>query len=101
MYAHIGGLPLEETLAMGGPTVLMVLGILAAQFRARIGGRSPRHRDAESVHKRSRPIDLASRLRTRRGWPREYVESECARADSRLVSVGRDTAATCGRPTRG
>jgi hypothetical protein len=33
--AHVGGLPLEETLATGGPALLTALGALAAQLRAR------------------------------------------------------------------
>jgi hypothetical protein len=43
--AHVGGLPLEETLATGGPALLTALGALAAQLRARrIRGRSSARR---------------------------------------------------------
>jgi hypothetical protein len=35
MFAHVGGLPLEETLATGGPALLTALGALTAQLRAR------------------------------------------------------------------
>jgi hypothetical protein len=34
--AHIAGMPIEETLAMGGPAVLTALGALGAQLRARL-----------------------------------------------------------------
>ena len=34
-FAHIGGLPLEETLATGGPALLTALGALGARLRAR------------------------------------------------------------------
>jgi hypothetical protein len=33
--AHIAGIPIEETLAMGGPALLTALGALGAQVRAR------------------------------------------------------------------
>jgi hypothetical protein len=33
--AHVGGLPLEETLAAGGPALLTALGVTLAQLRAR------------------------------------------------------------------
>jgi hypothetical protein len=40
--AHIAGIPIEETLAMGGPALLTALGALGAQLRARrISRRSP------------------------------------------------------------
>jgi hypothetical protein len=43
--AHVGGLPLEETLATGGPALLTAMGALAAQLRARgIRRRSPARR---------------------------------------------------------
>ena len=34
-FAHVGGLPLEETLAASGPALLMALGALGAQLRAK------------------------------------------------------------------
>jgi hypothetical protein len=34
-FAHVGGLPLEETLATGGPALLTLLTAVAASFRAR------------------------------------------------------------------
>jgi len=37
MFAHVGGLPVEETLAAGGPAVLTALGVAVAQLRAWIG----------------------------------------------------------------
>ena len=37
--AHVGGLPLEETIAAGGPALLAALGALGAQLRVR---RNPR-----------------------------------------------------------
>jgi hypothetical protein len=41
-FAHVGGLPLEETIAAGGPALLTALGALGAQLRARrIGRRQP------------------------------------------------------------
>jgi hypothetical protein len=42
IYAHVAGVPIEETLAMGGPALLTALGALTAQLRARrIRTRSP------------------------------------------------------------
>jgi hypothetical protein len=35
MLAHIGGVPLEETLATGGPALLTALAACAARLRAR------------------------------------------------------------------
>ena len=43
-FAHVGGLPLEETLATGGPALLTALGALVAQLRARRIRRRPRAR---------------------------------------------------------
>jgi hypothetical protein len=37
-FAHVGGLPLEETLATGGPALLTLLTAVAAMFRARFRG---------------------------------------------------------------
>jgi hypothetical protein len=39
IVAHIGGVPLEETLAMGGPALLTAVGAAMAQIRARRFGR--------------------------------------------------------------
>jgi hypothetical protein len=36
IVAHVGGLPLEETLAAGGPALLTALGAAVAQLRARL-----------------------------------------------------------------
>jgi hypothetical protein len=33
-FAHIGGLPIEETLASSGPVLLVALGAAAAKLRA-------------------------------------------------------------------
>jgi hypothetical protein len=33
--AHVGGIPLEEAVAAGGPVLLTVFGAVAAQLRAR------------------------------------------------------------------
>ena len=35
-FAHVGGIPIEETLAAGGPALLAALGALAAHLRARL-----------------------------------------------------------------
>ena len=35
MTAHIGGVPIEETLASFGPALLVALGAMAAKLRAR------------------------------------------------------------------
>jgi hypothetical protein len=40
-FAHVGGLPLEETLAASGPALLTALGAAAAQLRARRFRRHP------------------------------------------------------------
>ena len=45
--AHVAGLPLEETLATGGPALLTALGALAAQLRARRTRRRPPARDRD------------------------------------------------------
>jgi hypothetical protein len=43
--AHVGGIPIEETLAMYGPGVLVALGVAAACVRARLRrGVLSRHR---------------------------------------------------------
>jgi hypothetical protein len=48
-FAHIAGVPLEETLAAGGPALLTALGVLAAQLRARrVRRRSPARRRLRS-----------------------------------------------------
>jgi hypothetical protein len=36
-FAHVGGLPVEETLAAGGPALLTALGAAVAQLRRRLG----------------------------------------------------------------
>jgi hypothetical protein len=36
IVAHVGGLPLEETLAAGGPALLTALGATVAQLHARL-----------------------------------------------------------------
>lgn len=42
IFAHVAGLPIEETLATGGPALLTVLTFAAAGLRARLrrGGRT-------------------------------------------------------------
>ena len=47
--AHVAGLPLEETLAAGGPALLTALGALVARLRARHtdSGQQEEHDDAE------------------------------------------------------
>jgi len=35
-FAHVGGLPIEETLATGGPALLTILGAFGATWRARL-----------------------------------------------------------------
>jgi subtilisin-like proprotein convertase family protein len=37
--AHIGGVPVEETVAAGGPALLLALGVVGARLRAGLGGR--------------------------------------------------------------
>jgi hypothetical protein len=44
--AHVGGIPIEETLAAGGPALLAALGALAAQLRARKRWRRAISKDA-------------------------------------------------------
>lgn len=46
-FAHIGGIPVEETLASLGPVLLLVLGAASASLRARL------RRLRGSVHARS------------------------------------------------
>jgi hypothetical protein len=40
VIAHIGALPLEETLASFGPALLVAVGALAARLRARLHKRA-------------------------------------------------------------
>jgi hypothetical protein len=40
IFAHIGGIPLEETLAGGGPALFTVLAAVTATVRARLRRRS-------------------------------------------------------------
>jgi len=39
-FAHIGGLPIEETLATGGPALLTVLAAVSSMVRVRLRRRS-------------------------------------------------------------
>jgi hypothetical protein len=34
-FAHVGGIPIEETLAAGGPALLTAFGVAVARLRAR------------------------------------------------------------------
>jgi hypothetical protein len=36
ILAHVGGVPVEETLAMGGPALLTFAGLLAARVSSRV-----------------------------------------------------------------
>jgi hypothetical protein len=38
VIAHVGGFPVEETLAMYGPALLLALGAASASLRARLRG---------------------------------------------------------------
>ena len=42
MIAHVGGLPIEETIALGGPTLLVAFGAASATLRARLRARRAR-----------------------------------------------------------
>jgi hypothetical protein len=46
VIAHVGGIPVEETLGMYGPALLLVLGAASARVSARLGRlrRGPRAR---------------------------------------------------------
>jgi hypothetical protein len=46
--AHVGGIPLEETLGMYGPALLLALGAASA----RLGARMRRLRDRAKAHHR-------------------------------------------------
>jgi len=57
-FAHIGGIPIEETLASVGPALLVAFGVAWAQLRARLRrlrfrARVPREKAARSA---GRPI---------------------------------------------
>ena len=45
-FAHIGGIPIEETLASLGPALLVAFGVAWAQLRARL----PRIRSPARAH---------------------------------------------------
>jgi hypothetical protein len=44
VIAHVGGLPIEETLGSFGPALLVVLGIAWAKLRARLRPGAPSRR---------------------------------------------------------
>jgi hypothetical protein len=53
VIAHVGGLPIEETLGMYGPALLLALGAVSASLRARI--RAPRAgRDSDRAARETR-----------------------------------------------
>ena len=41
IVAHVGGVPIEETLAAGGPALLTAVGAAVAQLHARLRRRRP------------------------------------------------------------
>jgi aminoglycoside 6'-N-acetyltransferase len=91
--AHVGGLPLEETLAACGPALLMVLGAAEARFRAHgMIGRSMRDGDLEL--RRFRDADgegldeLFAEPDVKRWWP----DSDYDRDDGWVVVVGGELA---------
>jgi hypothetical protein len=44
-FAHVGGIPIEETLASLGPALLLAFGVACAKLRARVRpGALSRHR---------------------------------------------------------
>jgi hypothetical protein len=54
VIAHVGGFPVEETLAMFGPALLLALGAASASLRARLRGpRSGRDSD-RAAHETTR-----------------------------------------------
>jgi hypothetical protein len=52
-FAHVGGLPIEETLASGGPALLAAVGAIAARLRAR---RPPRIGRSRAQGRNQRPM---------------------------------------------
>jgi hypothetical protein len=52
-FAHIGGVPIEETLGLLGPALLVAVGVASAQLRARLrpvlSRASPRKKPARSA----------------------------------------------------
>ena len=46
IVAHVGGVPIEETLAAGGPALLTAVGAAVAQLHARLRRRRPEVRVA-------------------------------------------------------
>ena len=55
-FAHVGGIPIEETLASLGPALLVAFGVASAQLRARLravrsraGAHPPRARQRREV----------------------------------------------------
>ncbi len=51
-FAHIGGIPIEETLGSLGPALLVAFGVTWAQLRARL--RPVRSRATARAHRRKR-----------------------------------------------
>jgi hypothetical protein len=55
-FAHIAGIPIEETLGSLGPALLVALGVAWAQLRARLRPARARPTDREQQAGGSRPL---------------------------------------------
>ena len=59
-FAHVGGIPVEETVGAFGPALLMALGVASAKLRVRLGG------NARSSRRRTPPCKKAARMQADR-----------------------------------
>ena len=84
-FAHVGGLPIEETLASLGPALLVAFGVASAQLRARLG-RVCAHTSAHASRSRQRARSADGRSKqgtaTTRAWPSRKDDTP-ARSPSR------------------
>jgi hypothetical protein len=76
IYAHVAGIPLEETLAMGGPALLTALGAAGTQHHARLGRRRST-RDAKNGPS-ARCAPTGARLRSRTHANPQSQEEPCS-----------------------
>jgi hypothetical protein len=78
--AHVGGIPIEETLGSLGPALLAGLGVAWAKLRSRLG----RGRAHTSSHASPRNTAARSAKTGQAGWP----SASCGGPDSPPTSIG-------------
>ena len=73
MIAHVGGVPIEETLGSLTPTLLVVFGVASATIRAHLRALR-RSRSARTEHGRRRVVSPVRRWRRARAGARTEVQ---------------------------